>query len=627
MYRVRGRVSSWAHVSARPSVAAGAGVVLAVAVFVLWRTANPVGFARDETSISLNAFSIAGHGRNQRGSRLPLFFQEYDVRDYLSPIYIYLLALVFKVTGPSIAAARELGASSVFAALLALGLLARRRTGSAAVAVAVIVLGALTPWLYELSRTTFEMTLEPLMLVLVLLAVDWAYRSQRPALVRGLAVGLALAGLTYEYTGGRGLAPLYACALILFAGRGRWRWLIAAWATYLVLLIPLALHHKQASGRYHDTTFITSGMSVFAIAKHLFLNYATDVNLVHWIRSGDPKPYIHTSGAGQLLAGVVLLALAGAVIVLVRLRGDLWWRWLLVVLVVSPIPAALTVDRHDAERLLPLPVLLLVVAVPALERLLRWNRRRWAVGLAIGLALVLTVQFGRFEQVYQQRGASRRFFFEADVPSLLARAFANGRTVYIDHDDIYAQTDALWYAVTHGLPEKRVSILPDGGMPPTGSSVFGRDQACDYVCERYATADTYWIARAVGPLPSPPTLSFGTGFNGPEQFQGSTHRWMIQDGKLVIDIHGGVSVSATITGQAFSNQQPRTLALESRTGRVLARATVSTDLAPLTLGPFRLRSGASTLTLVSTPGPVRLGADDPRSASVYLSPLTVSTTY
>ena len=248
---------------------------------------------------------------------------------------------------------------------------------------------------------------------------------------------------------------------------------------------------------------------------------------------------------------------------------------------------------------------------------------------ALALLAVLTVaQWVQFVDVYSAHGGGDRVtLYEAGVPGLLARAFAGGRTVYIDRDDVYAQTHALWYAVSHSLSEGRVSILPDGGMPPKGSSVFGRLQTCDYLCSRYATADTYWIARAIGPLPSPPTLSFGAGFNGPEQFQGSTHRWMIQGGKLAIDVHGSISASTVITGEAFSNQQPRMLAVESQTGRVLARATVSTDQAPLTLGPFRLPPGTSTLTLVATPGPVRLGADDPRSASVYLSPLTVSTTY
>ena len=108
----------------------------------------------------------------------------------------------------------------------------------------------------------------------------------------------------------------------------------------------------------------------------------------------------------------------------------------------------------------------------------------------------------KFVDVYSAHGGSdREILYEAGVPGLLSRAFAGGQPVYIDHDDVYAQTHALWYAVSHGLPERRVSILPDGGIPPKGSTAFGRVQACDYLCARYATADTYWVARALGPLP------------------------------------------------------------------------------------------------------------------------------
>jgi hypothetical protein len=89
--------------------------------------------------------------------------------------------------------------------------------------------------------------------------------------------------------------------------------------------------------------------------------------------------------------------------------------------------------------------------------------------------------------------------FESGVPPLLDRAFAGGSTVYIDHDDIYAQTHALWYAVTHGVSKNRVSILPDGGAPPPDAMVFGRLQTCDYACTHLADSDTYWIAR-----PDPP---------------------------------------------------------------------------------------------------------------------------
>jgi hypothetical protein len=32
--------------------------------------------------------------------------------------------------------------------------------------------------------------------------------------------------------------------------------------------------------------------------------------------------------------------------------------------------------------------------------------------------------------------------------------------------------------------------------------VFGRTQDCDYVCNRLAEADSFWIARAAGPKPA-----------------------------------------------------------------------------------------------------------------------------
>jgi hypothetical protein len=100
---------------------------------------------------------------------------------------------------------------------------------------------------------------------------------------------------------------------------------------------------------------------------------------------------------------------------------------------------------------------------------------------------------------------------------------------------------------------------------------------------------------------------------------------MIQNGTLIIENQTG-PMNATITGDAFSNQQNRTLALESETGRVLARATVDVDPTTLTLGPFPLAAGTTRMMLVATPGPVPLGAADPRKASVYISPLTVTQT-
>ena len=113
------------------------------------------------------------------------------------------------------------------------------------------------------------------------------------------------------------------------------------------------------------------------------------------------------------------------------------------------------------------------------------------------------VQLANFVDVYTERGRSTRLaLFEAAVPALLERAFAREGPVYVDYDDRAALTHAQWYAVSHGLPLERVVRLADGAIAPAGATVFGRVQACDYVCRRIASADTYWVAVAVGPKPA-----------------------------------------------------------------------------------------------------------------------------
>ena len=84
----------------RPALLLGLGAILAVAAFQLWITpSNPPGYHRDEAALSLNAYTLAQGLRDEDGARLPLFFRSYD--DYKSPVYPYVLAGFFRITGPS----------------------------------------------------------------------------------------------------------------------------------------------------------------------------------------------------------------------------------------------------------------------------------------------------------------------------------------------------------------------------------------------------------------------------------------------------------------------------------------------------------------------------------------------
>src|SRR5262249_25197667 len=160
----------------------------------------------------------------------------------------------------------------------------------------------------------------------------------------------------------------------------------------------------------------------------------------------------------------------------------------------SPIPAALTKDRFYGLRLVPLPVLLLVVAIPAIAFLAQAARRTWVARLvAVGLAVTVGVQFAHFVDNFQARGFARLVVFPAGVPSLLRQGFEGGRKIFVTPDEPHALVYAKWYAVEHGLPVSRVDHIANGTIPPDGAIVFGRFQPCAYVCVKFSRSDDYWI--------------------------------------------------------------------------------------------------------------------------------------
>src|ERR671932_893879 len=82
---------------------------LAFALYAADVPRNPPGFYIDESSIAYNALTVAESGRDEYGEAWPLYFRAFG--DYKNPTYVYLLAAVFRVTGPGVAPARSLSAA------------------------------------------------------------------------------------------------------------------------------------------------------------------------------------------------------------------------------------------------------------------------------------------------------------------------------------------------------------------------------------------------------------------------------------------------------------------------------------------------------------------------------------
>ncbi|HYY93520.1 MAG TPA: glycosyltransferase family 39 protein, partial [Pyrinomonadaceae bacterium] len=511
-----------------------------------------------------NAETIARTGADEHGTPWPLFFRAFG--DYKNPTYVYLLAAVFRLTGPSVTVARLLSATLGVVAALLLGLLAWRMTRSTEAAAVVACSALLTPWLYECSRLAFEVSAYPLTVALFLLAL-WRAESEvrwRPSDVLVLAATLAL--LTYTYSTGRLLGPLLAAGLALFITRRNVARVALTWGLYALALAPLLVYSRRNPGaltaRFKLLTYAAPQTTLASDALGFARHYLADINPWRWLVAGESNIRDHVAGAGALLAATFLLAAFGLVLILRdrgrapsrrtghdarrHLRRGAWWLFIVYALAASVVPAALTATDFPQLRLAAFPVFLHVLTMPALvwlldggqdftpasisdaashstssdaalhstsTRVARINqhaRRTHAYKRAALYALValLLVQGASFQWLFHRRAPERWYVFDARFPrKILAPALAFGRTpIYLyDPPGRSGYIQALWHGTLAGVGPSRFVRLAPSQAPPPGALVISTEDDCSN-CRLLARHINY-LLYAVLPTDLKPTAA------------------------------------------------------------------------------------------------------------------------
>src|SRR5262245_50528365 len=129
-------------------------VVAAVAAHVYGIATLPRGFYVDESSIAVNAHLIAQDGHDEHGVSWPLYFKAFG--EYKNPLYIYALAVFYKIASYSEATTRLLSAVCWMGGAVLTYRLGRHLFPDAATRLYLLVCLGFTPWLFTLSRISFE---------------------------------------------------------------------------------------------------------------------------------------------------------------------------------------------------------------------------------------------------------------------------------------------------------------------------------------------------------------------------------------------------------------------------------------------------------------------------------------
>ncbi|HEY6231547.1 MAG TPA: hypothetical protein VIW64_09785 [Pyrinomonadaceae bacterium] len=481
-------------------------VILTAVLYIAGIRHNPPGYYIDESSISFNAHLIAQDGKDEHGESFPLFFRAFG--EYKNPVYIYLLAAVYRFTGPSPTAARLLSAFLLYLSALVLGLLALRLSKRRDVALLVLFTALLTPWFFELSRVVLEVAVYPLLLGLFLLSLQRAGKLSRWSWLDACVLGVLLALLTYSYSIGRLFAPLLALGLLFFLSRVEWRSIGKVWLLYALLLAPLFIfswrHPHALTSRFQIVTYSTADSSYLQLGWEFVKHYLGNFNPWRMVVKGDPnsRQVAAIYGLGQILAATFALALFGLAVIWREFRRDPWWRFVVYGLAVCAIPASLTKDYFHILRLAPMPVFILVLCVPALTWLLAHQASRgwrFAFFAAVGLTLL---QAALFQWQYHAYGDSpaRAQLFDACYPAkILAPALAQpARPIYLaDAEPIPGYIQAFWYStLQHRSLDAFQKLAPDQSAPAGG--VVITTENIRPRCVQLAQVEPYTLCRIEG---------------------------------------------------------------------------------------------------------------------------------
>ena len=462
--------------------------LLAAAIFIYFNnlSQNPPGFFIDESSVSYNAYTISQNGRDEYGVAWPLYFRAFG--DYKNPIYIYLLAVIFRLTGPSIFVARAFSAMLGVATTLVIGLIGFRLTKQRWIALMLMLLALATPWLFALSRIVVEVALYPLLVALFLFALQRIGEKNRWRWIDALWIALTLALLTYSYSIGRLLGPLLAAGLLLFAKRARFSSIARVWLLYAISLLPMFIfrvrHPGALEARFTLLTYLTPQnyfMDGWEIVRHYFHN----INPWRLLVTGDPATYqvASTYGTGPVLVVTFVLAAAGVCLLLTKKGLNGWWAFVIYGLIISFVPASLTRDYFHLLRLSAVPVFLTLLTLPALAWMTEKPRRtRRALTVIV---IVLTLAQGvYFQIVHERRGreASRMRIFDADYRSTImpkAIAASGPDPIYLqDAPAIPGYIQARWYATLDHVALEKFTLVPDDAALPEGAVVISTNPTC-----------------------------------------------------------------------------------------------------------------------------------------------------
>lgn len=324
--------------------------IIAISIFLRFYKLEtlPIGFYVDEAVQGYNAFSIAQTGKDEYGMAFPILLR--GLGTFGTSLYTHLSAMAILLFGPTIFAIRFWSTFSGVAIVILTFLITYQFFGknfSKALLPTIVV--ATAPWAIFLSRGVDEPNLG---LVFLLLGVYFSFFSISKIFLFPVAI-IFLAISTYGYTAERVVSTLFLFGFIFIFKKHflhSKKILSLSLALFFLLLLPQIILLFSTGG-----TIRLTGQSYFGqgnFVREFFSQYSAYFSPRNLFFDPDPDLQRSIPDLSVFYVWMVIPFFIGLKVFFTKLNEP-YIKALLLLLLISPIPAALTKDPFSTFRNLP----------------------------------------------------------------------------------------------------------------------------------------------------------------------------------------------------------------------------------------------------------------------------------
>jgi 4-amino-4-deoxy-L-arabinose transferase-like glycosyltransferase len=368
----------------------------------------PAGFYIDEAMPGYNAYSLLLTGKDEYAKSFPIVLRFYGA--YNPPLFTYLTIPVISLVGLNVFSTRFVSALSGFLLSLVIYLILKHSkvTKDRTTALLGMVLSLISPWVILHSRVGYEVSLGLLLFALGVL-IFWRALTDNKYFIWGF---LFLSLSTYAAYAERYLVPAFIVGfLIVFRekvlkvknlkilAKGVLLAVLSQIPHFLILFTPAffpksdlvnAAYISEQSSKIYS--LIPGYISyLLAFSRELLAQYTTYFSPRSLFFLPDPDLQRSAPELSVFYFWMIVPYFFG-IYLLWKKRSNDFFKLVLMLLLISPIPAALTRDPFSTHRAFPLVLpLILLISLGVDDIIRRFPRKLWVpvFSLTVMISLLL----------------------------------------------------------------------------------------------------------------------------------------------------------------------------------------------------------------------------------------------